>query len=71
MFSREKPSPSHAFGVGPSLSRSAGEGIKVIGLPNVTSHHRDIGGVDGLHADDVVAAIDMMHLAGNPGRQIA
>src|SRR5271169_3624214 len=35
------------------------------------SHHRDVGGVDGLHADDVIAAIDVMDLAADPGRKIA
>src|ERR1700676_1347791 len=39
-----------------------------IALP---SHHRDVGRVDGLHADDVIAAIDMGDLAADPRRQIA
>src|SRR6266571_397790 len=33
--------------------------------------HRNIGGVGAFHADDVIPAIDVMHFAGNPGRQIA
>src|ERR1044072_8630322 len=32
---------------------------------------RDVWGVGALHANDMVAAIDVMHLAGDPGRQIA
>src|ERR1700733_12862991 len=35
------------------------------------SHGRDVGRVDPLHADDMVAAIDMMDLAGDARRQIA
>src|SRR5260370_41698455 len=35
------------------------------------SHDRDVGRVGALHADDVIAAIDMVDLAGDPGRQIA
>ena len=35
------------------------------------SHDRDVGRVDPLHADDVIAAIDMVDLAGHAGRQIA
>src|ERR1700722_6952 len=35
------------------------------------SHRRDVGRVGPLHADDVIAAIDVVHLAGHPGRQIA
>src|SRR3984957_19398575 len=35
------------------------------------SHGRDVGRVDPLHADDVIAAIDVVHLAGDRGRQIA
>src|SRR5712692_8324828 len=33
--------------------------------------HRNIGGVGAFHADDVIPAIDVMNLAGDPGRQIA
>src|SRR3954471_1655603 len=42
-------------------------------LPAISpqSHHRDIRRVDGLHADDVIAAIDVVDLAGDGGRQIA
>src|SRR5207244_6393646 len=42
-------------------------------LPAITlpSHERDIGRVDRLHADDVMAAIDTTDLAADPGRQIA
>src|SRR5437016_223091 len=32
---------------------------------------RNIRGVGAFHADDVIPAIDVMHLAGDPGRQIA
>src|SRR5690606_4475839 len=34
------------------------------------SRHRDVGRVLGLHADDVVAGIDMMNFAGDSGRQV-
>jgi len=32
---RRDPSPSHAFGAGPSLSRGAGEGLPPVQLPPV------------------------------------
>src|SRR5207245_7571077 len=35
------------------------------------SHHRDVGSVDGFHADHVIAAIDMVDLAADPGGKIA
>src|ERR1700723_2593163 len=35
------------------------------------SHGRNVGCIDALHADDVIAAIDVVNLAGHPGRQIA
>src|SRR5215467_1705271 len=35
------------------------------------SHHRDVGRVDGFHSDHVITAIDMVDLAGDPGREIA
>src|SRR5215813_3648556 len=44
-------------------------------LPAIVSsglwHHRDVGGVDGFHADDVITAIDVVNLAADPGRQVA
>src|SRR5215469_5958009 len=41
-------------------------------LPAIArSDHRDVRRVDGLHTDDVIAAIDMMHFAADPGRKIA
>src|ERR1700681_986312 len=36
-----------------------------------SSDGRDVGRVHGLHADDVIAAIDVMDLAGHPGGEIA
>src|SRR5713226_235147 len=44
---------------------------KVLPAMAPPSHRRDVGGVDRLHADDVIAAIDMVHLAADPRRQIA
>src|ERR1700736_4302410 len=44
---------------------------KVLPAIRLLSHDRDIWRVGPLHADDVIAAIDMMHLASDPGRQIA
>src|ERR687898_2977857 len=35
------------------------------------SHHRDVRGVDRLHADHVIAGIDVQDLAGGAGGQIA
>src|SRR5690242_971426 len=35
------------------------------------SDDRDVGRVDRLHADDVIAAIDVMDLAGDAGREVA
>ena len=35
------------------------------------SHDRDVRRVDGLHSDDVIAAIDVMNLAADPGGEIA
>src|SRR5215831_10772274 len=35
------------------------------------SDHRDVRRVDGLHPDDVIAAVDMMDFAADPGREIA
>src|SRR5207248_6963672 len=42
-------------------------------LPAMTARldDRNIRGVGAFHADDVIPAIDVMHLAGDPGRQIA
>src|SRR5579875_2387575 len=40
-------------------------------LEDPSSDDRDVGRVDCLHADDVVTAIHMMHLAADPGRQVA
>src|SRR5215472_14696269 len=37
----------------------------------VRSGHRDVRRVDGLHPDDVIAAVDMMHFAADPSRKIA
>src|SRR4051794_9795063 len=37
----------------------------------VASHGRDVGRVDCLHADDVIAAIDVMDLAGDAGSEVA
>ncbi len=34
-------------------------------------HHGDVRGIDGLHADDVIAAIDVVDLAADTGREIA
>src|SRR5438067_7647522 len=59
---------------GPWLSPQV---VKRNSVPNVLPairlplDDRDVGGVGTLHADDMVAAVDMMHLAGNPRRQIA
>src|SRR3984957_594586 len=33
-------------------------------------HHRDVGRLGVLHADDVVAAIDVVHLAGDAGGEV-
>src|SRR4051812_47540975 len=38
--------------------------------PAPRSHHRYIGGVHRLHADDVIATIDMMHFASDAGGEI-
>src|SRR5207302_10689462 len=35
------------------------------------SHHRDVGSVDRFHADDVIAAIDMMDFAADTGGEVA
>src|SRR5260370_34294468 len=35
-----------------------------------SSHDRNVAGVGAFHADDVIAAIDVVHLPGDPGRQI-
>src|SRR6266852_6108710 len=42
-------------------------------LPAMTARldDRNVGGVGAFHADDVIAAIDVVHLPGDPGRQIA
>src|SRR3954469_3511267 len=44
---------------------------KVLPAIRLPLNDRDVGGVRALHADYVVAAIDVMHLAGDAGRQIA
>ena len=38
--------------------------------PAPRSHHRDVGGVDRFHADDVIAAIDMVDFAADAGGEI-
>src|SRR5215813_9891881 len=44
---------------------------KVLPAIRLPSHDRDVRGVRALHTDDMVAAINMVHLTGNPGRQVA
>src|SRR6516162_11138920 len=34
-------------------------------------HYRDIRGVDGFHADDVITAVDVVDLAANPSGEVA
>src|SRR5690242_16560187 len=36
-----------------------------------SSNHRNVRRVDGFHADDMIAAIDVVNLAADPGRQVA
>src|SRR5215472_1604277 len=41
-------------------------------LPAIArSDHRDVRRVDGLHPDDVIAAVDMVDFAADPSRKIA
>src|SRR3954464_6397891 len=44
---------------------------KLLPAISLLLHDGDVGRVGALHADDMVAAIDMVNLAGDPGRQIA
>src|SRR2546423_11787953 len=44
---------------------------KVLPAIRLPLNDRDIRRVGALHADDMIAAIDVMDLAGDPGRQIA
>src|SRR5947207_529466 len=44
---------------------------KVLPAMVLPSHDGDVGCIDPLHANDVIAAVDMMDLAGDARRQIA
>src|SRR6266568_688200 len=44
---------------------------KVLPAMTIRLDDRNVGGVGAFHADDVIAAIDVMDFARDPGRQIA